>query len=99
MNIARHAFVQTCLNLLWLYGLAHVGPVRAVLLSEHADIVVLAVWSAVLKGKINCLLSLYVCELDSNMLHFSLILFLFELLNFPYVQYSTACKYCIKLYL
>ncbi|KAK4305272.1 hypothetical protein Pmani_022831 [Petrolisthes manimaculis] len=50
VNIARHAFVQTCLNLLWLYGLTHVGPVRAVLLSEHADIVVLAVWSAVLKG-------------------------------------------------
>lgn len=59
VNIARHAFVQTCLNLLWLYGLAHVGPVRAVLLSEHADIVVLAVWSAVLKGKTNCVLGLY----------------------------------------
>lgn len=50
INIARHAFVQTCLNLLWFYGLAHVGPLRTVLLSEHADVVVLAVWSAVLKG-------------------------------------------------
>lgn len=50
INIARHAFVQTCLNLLWFYGLAHVGPLRAVLLSEHADIVVLAVWGAILKG-------------------------------------------------
>lgn len=51
VNIARHAFVQTCLNLLWLYGLSQVGPLRAMLLSEHADIVVLAVWGAVLKGK------------------------------------------------
>lgn len=51
VNIARHACVQTCLNLLWLYGLSQVGPLRAVLLSEHADIVVLAVWGAVLKGK------------------------------------------------
>ncbi|XP_050737448.1 zinc transporter 5-like isoform X3 [Eriocheir sinensis] len=50
VNIARHAFVQTCLNLLWLYGLSQVGPLRAVVLSEHADIVVLAVWGAVLKG-------------------------------------------------
>ncbi|XP_045581071.1 proton-coupled zinc antiporter SLC30A5 isoform X2 [Procambarus clarkii] len=50
INIARHAFVQTCLNLLWFCGLAHVGPLRAVLLSEHADVVVLAVWGAVLKG-------------------------------------------------
>ncbi|KAG0695585.1 Zinc transporter 5 [Chionoecetes opilio] len=50
INIARHAFVQTCLNLLWLYGLSQVGPLRAVVLSEHADIVVLAVWGAVLKG-------------------------------------------------
>ncbi|KAG7153318.1 Zinc transporter 5-like, partial [Homarus americanus] len=50
INIARHAFVQTCLNLLWFYGLAYVGPLRTILLSEHADIVVLAVWSAVLKG-------------------------------------------------
>lgn len=52
VNIARHAFVQTCLNLLWLYGLSQVGPLRAVVLSEHADIVVLAVWGAVLKGKL-----------------------------------------------
>ncbi|XP_045102781.1 zinc transporter 5-like isoform X3 [Portunus trituberculatus] len=50
INIARHAFVQTCLNLLWLYGLSQVGPLRAVVLSEHADTVVLAVWGAVLKG-------------------------------------------------
>ncbi|XP_053652177.1 proton-coupled zinc antiporter SLC30A5 isoform X3 [Cherax quadricarinatus] len=50
INIGRHAFVQTCLNLLWLCGLARVGALRALLLSEHADIVVLAVWSAVLKG-------------------------------------------------
>lgn len=57
INIVRHAFVQTCLNLLWFYGLAHVGPLRTVLLSEHADIVVLAVWSAVLKGNWNALYS------------------------------------------
>lgn len=56
VNIARHAFVQTCLNLLWLYGLSQVGPLRAVLLSEHADIVVLAVWGAVLKGKTKIIL-------------------------------------------
>ncbi|XP_076036381.1 proton-coupled zinc antiporter SLC30A5-like isoform X3 [Oratosquilla oratoria] len=35
---------------MWLYGLARVGPLRTVLLSEHSDIVLLACWGAVIKG-------------------------------------------------
>ncbi|CAH1796787.1 unnamed protein product [Owenia fusiformis] len=45
-RICRHALIGSLLNLLWLYGLTLCGPLRAILIFEHSDLVVIAALSA-----------------------------------------------------
>ncbi|XP_035667204.1 zinc transporter 5-like isoform X1 [Branchiostoma floridae] len=51
MRILRHAVFGCIINLLWLFGLTLCGPLRTVLLFEHADIVVLAGASALFSSQ------------------------------------------------
>ncbi|XP_071488733.1 proton-coupled zinc antiporter SLC30A5-like [Diadema antillarum] len=40
IRVTRHAIFQTCISVLWIFGLTLCGPLRTILLFEHSDIVV-----------------------------------------------------------